>query len=97
MSASVPARAGGRGPSTIDSLTADHERGYDAFARVARRVRDEGCLDQTFFDDPVYPFAYGGAILMVILHAEGHRTEVVHIFARLGVPELAQMEVNHGL
>jgi hypothetical protein len=40
---------------------------------------------------------YGGAILMVILHNEAHRTEVVHIFARLGVPELAQVEVDHGV
>jgi hypothetical protein len=34
---------------------------------------------------------------MVILHNEAHRTEVVHIFARLGVPALAQVEVDHGL
>jgi hypothetical protein len=40
---------------------------------------------------------YGGAILMVILHNEAHRAEIVHIFARLGVPELAKVEVDHGL
>jgi len=34
---------------------------------------------------------------MVILHNEAHRTEVVHIVARLGVAELAQVEVDHGL
>ena len=86
-----------RGPSTVDSLIADHERGYDAFARVARRVRDEGRLDDKFFDDSGYPFAYGGAILMVILHNEGHRTEIVHILVRLSVPDVAQVEVDHGL
>lgn len=86
-----------RGRSTVDSLTADHERGYDAFASLARRVRDEGRLEDTFFEDSGYPFTYGGAILMVILHDEGHRTEVVHILARLGVPDLAQVEVDHGL
>ncbi len=86
-----------RGPSTVDSLTADHERGYAAFAEVARRVQAEGRLDDTFFDDSGYPFTFGGAILMVILHNEGHRTEIVHILARLGVPGLAQVEVDHGL
>jgi hypothetical protein len=40
---------------------------------------------------------YGGAIRMVILHNAAHRTEMVHNFARLGVPELAQVEVDHGL
>ena len=85
------------GQSTIDSLIAVHERGYDLFARVARQARDEGRLDDTFFDDSGYPFAYGGAVLMVILHNEGHRTEIVHILSRLGVPELVGVEVDHGL
>ena len=86
-----------RGPSTIDSLIADHERGYAAFADVARRAQAAGRLDETFFDDSGYPFTYGGAILMVILHDEGHRTEIVHIHARLGVPELGRVEVDYGL
>jgi uncharacterized damage-inducible protein DinB len=86
-----------RGPSSLDTLIADHERAYAAFAILARRVRDEGRLDDTFLDHYGYPMTYGGAILMVILHNEAHRTEVVHIFARLGVSELAQIEVDHGL
>ena len=86
-----------RGPSTIASLIADHERGYAAFAAVARRAQAEGRLDDTFFDDSGYPFTYGGAILMVILHDEGHRTEIVHMLARLGVPELVGVEVDYGL
>lgn len=86
-----------RGPRSIDALIAAHERGYDAFADIARRARDEGRLDEPFFDDSGYPFAYGGVILMVILHDEGHRTEIVHILARLGVPELVGVEVDHGL
>ena len=86
-----------RRSSSLDTLIADHERTYAAFARLARRVRDEGRLDDTFLDHYGYPQTYGGAILMVILHNEAHRTEVVHIFARLGIPELAQVEVDHGL
>ena len=86
-----------RGSSSLDKLIADHERAYPAFASVARRVRDEQRLDDTFLDHHGLPMTYGGAILMVILHNTEHRTEIVHIFARLGVPELAQVEVDHGL
>jgi uncharacterized damage-inducible protein DinB len=86
-----------RGRSSLDTLIADHERAYAAFASVARRLRDDERLDDTFRDHHGLPMTYGGAILMVILHNEAHCTEVVHIFARLGVPELAQVEVDHGL
>ena len=58
-------------------------------------MRDEGRLEDTFLDHYGYPMTYGGAILMVILHNEAHRTEAVHILARLGVPDLP--EVDHGL
>jgi hypothetical protein len=34
---------------------------------------------------------------MVIRHNAAHRATVVHIFARLGVPELAQVDVDHRL
>ena len=86
-----------RGRSSLDALIATHERAYAAFASLARRVRDEQRLDDTFPDHHGYPMTYGGAILMVILHNEAHRTEIVHIFARLGVPDLAEVEVDHGL
>lgn len=86
-----------RDPSSVETLIADHERAYAAFAGLARRVRDEGRLDDTFPDHHGHPMTYGGAILMVILHDEAHRTEVVHILDRLGVPELAGVEVDHGL
>jgi hypothetical protein len=86
-----------RGPSSLHTLIADYARAYAAFAMLARRVRDAGRLDDTFRDHSGSPQTYGGAILMVILHHEAHRTEVVHIVARLGVSDLAQVEVDHGL
>ena len=86
-----------RGPSSLETLIADHERAHSAFASLARQVRDEERLDDTFRDHYGYPMTYGGAILMVTLHNEAHRTEILHIFARLGMPELAQVEVDHGL
>ena len=38
---------------------------------------------------------FGGAILHVVLHNEGHRVEALHVLQRLGVPDLR--EVDHGL
>src|SRR5918995_1447880 len=61
------------GPGSLETLIADHERAYAAFASVARRLRDEGRLDDTFCDHHGLPMTYGGAILMVILHNEAHR------------------------
>jgi uncharacterized damage-inducible protein DinB len=86
-----------QGPSSLETLIVDHERFHAAFADVARRARDEGRLEETFLEHHGLPMTYGGTILMVILHNEAHRSEVVHIFARLGVPELAEVEVDHGL
>jgi uncharacterized damage-inducible protein DinB len=86
-----------QGPNTLDALIAEHERGYAAFAHVARQMRDEGRLEETFRDHHGLPFTFGGTILMVILHNEAHRADVIHIFARLGIPELANIEVDHGL
>lgn len=86
-----------RDPSSLETLFTDHERSHAAFAALARRIRDEGRLEDTFTDHYESQMTYGGAILHVILHNAEHRTEIVHIFARLGVPELAQVEVDHGL
>jgi uncharacterized damage-inducible protein DinB len=86
-----------RDASSLATLMADHERAYGAFASFARRIRDEQRWDDTFTDHFGGQMTFGGAVLHVILHDEGHRTEAVHIFARLGVPELSEVEVDHGL
>jgi uncharacterized damage-inducible protein DinB len=80
---------------SLDSLIEDHARNYTAFAALARRVRDDRRLDDIFLDHHDMPQTFGGAILMVILHNAEHRTEVLHILERLGVPDLP--EVDHGL
>lgn len=80
---------------SLDELRERHERAYDAFAALARRLRDEGRLDETYVDHYEVRKSMAGTILHVVLHDEGHRTEVVHILTRLGVPDLP--EVDHGL
>jgi uncharacterized damage-inducible protein DinB len=83
---------------SIPALLAWHERSWDTFAIFARRIRDEQRMDDTFtdvIDGQTGEMTYGGAILHVILHNEGHRTEAVHMLSRLDIPEVP--EIDHGL
>jgi uncharacterized damage-inducible protein DinB len=66
-------------------LIDEHERSYAEFAALARRMRDEGRLDETFVDWYGWPKTVGGTILNVAVHNERHRGEVLHILQRLGV------------
>jgi uncharacterized damage-inducible protein DinB len=72
-----------------------HETSYEAFMIFARQIRDEQRLEDTFVDHFGEQMTYGGAILHVILHNAEHRTEALHILARLDVPDLP--EIDHGL
>lgn len=84
-----------RNARSLPELTDRHERAHEAFAALARRARDEERLDDTFVDHFGGPMTFGGAILHVVLHDAEHRAEVLHILARLGVPDLP--EIDHGL
>jgi uncharacterized damage-inducible protein DinB len=80
---------------SVAELIERHERFYAAFSIAARRARDEQCLDDTFVDHFGGQMTYGGAIVHVILHNAEHRSEVLHILERLGLPDLP--EVDHAL
>jgi len=83
---------------SVAALVDVHEHSYPAFAAFARRVHDEERLEETFADHYDLPMTFGGAILMVTQHNVEHRTEALHILARLGVPDLPDpLEVDHGL
>lgn len=83
-----------RTDNTLDTLIADSERSYETFAAFARQMRDEQRLDDIYIDHYEVKKSFGGTILMVILHNTEHRSEVVHILARLGKPDV---EVDLGL
>ncbi|MFW6075153.1 MAG: DinB family protein [Chloroflexota bacterium] len=84
-----------RPKDSISTLIERHDRAYTKFATLARRLREENRWDETFVDHFGGNTTYGGGILHVVLHNEGHRTEAVHIITRLGVDE--PPEVDHGL
>lgn len=84
-----------RDERSLAALIDRHERSYATFATLARRLRDEQRLDDTFIDHYDARKSFGGTILHVVLHNAEHRTEAVHILTRLGVPD--PLEVDHGL
>src|SRR6266508_3569844 len=60
------------------ALVERHERSYATFATVARRVRDEQRLEDTFVDpwtQSATRRTFGGTIIHVILHNTQHRSE----------------------
>ena len=85
----------GPADATIAELVERHERSYAAFETLARRFRDERRLNDTFLDHYDVHKSFGGTIVHVVLHNAEHRTEVIHILQRLGLPEVP--EVDHGL
>jgi uncharacterized damage-inducible protein DinB len=79
---------------SVTALTDHHERAYAVFAATARRLRDEQRLGDTFADHYGVRKSFGGTILMIVEHNEGHRTEVLHILQRLGVPDLPEVDLG---
>jgi uncharacterized damage-inducible protein DinB len=80
---------------SIEAIGARFARSFQEFADLARQIVEEGRLDETFIDHFDVRKSLGGTILMVILHDTEHRTEIVHMLVRLGVPE--PLEVDLGL
>ena len=77
----------------IPSITAEHERSYGEFARLAREIRGAGRWDDTWvdsLDDPPQSKSFGGAIGHVITHNMHHRGEVAHMLSRLGLTDLPE-------
>ena len=79
---------------SLPALIDHHERSYAAFADVARRLRDRRRLEETFVDHYGVRKSFGGTILMVVEHNAEHRTEVLHILGRLGVPDLPEVDLG---
>lgn len=79
-----------RSDRSIPALIERHERYYEMFESMARQMRDEERLDETFTDHFGYEQSQGGTIIHVLLHNAQHRSEVLHILRRLGVSDLIE-------
>ncbi len=79
---------------SLTALSDPHERSYAAFSTVARRLRDEQRLGETFVDHYAVRKSFGGTILVVVEHNAEHRTEALHILERLGVPDVPEVDLG---
>jgi uncharacterized damage-inducible protein DinB len=81
---------------SVEGFIERHDAAYADFAALARRIRDEGRLDELWvdgLDDPPTQKTYGGAIAHVITHNMHHRGELLHMLARLEVSDLPEGDV----
>ena len=78
------------GDISISALEERHKRSYAWFDSTTRRLIEENRLDETFVDHYDYPQSNGATILHVILHNQGHRTEILHMLTRLEVADLPE-------
>ncbi len=73
---------------SVAALAERHERYQPAFAAVARQVRDEQRLDDTFLDYFKVRQSLGATIIQLLHHNAQHRGDLRHMLERLGVTEL---------
>lgn len=73
----------------IDEMIARHAAIHDRFETVIREIAASGRLDATFTDHYGVPQSHGATILQVMAwHNVHHRSEILHMLQRLGVPDL---------
>ena len=76
-------------PAVFDALYAD-------FAELARRLRDDGRLDELYLDvldNPPTRKSFGGTIAHVITHNMHHRAEILNMLGWFDVPSLPEGDV----
>jgi uncharacterized damage-inducible protein DinB len=89
----LPEEPDARGLS-IAELAAFYEETFATFAALARQLRDDGRLEETYIDHWDVKKSMSGTVLQVILHAAEHRTEVIHMLTRLGVPNPPEVDLG---
>jgi uncharacterized damage-inducible protein DinB len=77
-------------PTDIETMRKRQSAAYDRFEEVARQAIGYDSLDETFTDAWDYEQSLGSTILHVILHSHVHRSELLHMYQRLGFAEFTQ-------
>lgn len=83
-------------PPSAAELLARHDAAMASFRAFAEQIAAEGRLDDLWLDrldDPPKEKTYGGAIAHVLTHNHFHRAELLHMLARLGLPDLPEGDV----
>jgi uncharacterized damage-inducible protein DinB len=84
-----------QGPHTVDSLLARLDAAAPALASAARRVRDEGRIDDAWVHPTKGPrtSTLGGVIVHVTTHGMHHRAQVLYMMKRSGLADLPEGDV----
>lgn len=77
-------------PSPVEEMRLRYVEAYDVFETLARGAIDGDRLNETFIDPWDSSQSIGGTILHVILHSHVHRSELLHMYQRLGFNEFTQ-------
>jgi uncharacterized damage-inducible protein DinB len=91
MAGEQPVHDESPGPS-FAALIERHARAQANFAALARKLEDEGRLDDIFVDHYEVRKSMDGTIVTVVMHNVEHNSEVLHILNRLGVPDLPEID-----
>ena len=81
---------------SLDGLTTRFGVAYyhfKEFARYIREIRRYNAMWTDTLDDPPTQKSYGGAIIHLVTHSMHHRSELLHIMARLGLTDLPEGDV----
>jgi uncharacterized damage-inducible protein DinB len=91
----IPEGARAASPSAAE-LLARHDAAMASFRTLAEQIAADGRFDDLWLDhldDPPKEKTYGGAIAHVLTHNHFHRAELLHMLARLGLPDLPEGDV----
>lgn len=80
----------GLDPLSLDGLQVRLENVAPELAHISRNLQAEGRLDEKFppREDWPHPFRHGATIVHVLTHGAHHRSQVIHMLRRLGVPDV---------
>jgi uncharacterized damage-inducible protein DinB len=96
LMAGRPPRARPTSPPSVGDLQHRFEAAYGDFAQLARTLRGDQRLNDTYLDvldQPPRPKTYAGTILHVITHDHMHRAEIFHMLQRLGIQGIIEGDV----
>jgi uncharacterized damage-inducible protein DinB len=77
---------------SMPALIERYEQVHESFSTLARRMRDEQRLEDTFVDHFGGSPTFGGLILHLTVHHAEHRGEALHILQRLGIANLPEID-----
>lgn len=77
-------------PLSLDGLQKRLDTVAPELADISRKLQAEGRLDEKFppREDWNRPFRHGATIVHVLTHGAHHRSQVIHMLRRLGVPDV---------